>query len=240
MLVRRSPTSPEASCCLVSFCTLSVSQWSNFNEIADERERRQTGVATLHSGRKLSPWWSTCQIDGEFENLAAIWKNWHAGGIACRSTGSSWASFLYVISRIFLCVLCCAPQVTTDKKSLAYVDNMLKKSNKKVEELHQELQELNAHIVVKDPEELLGNERRTQWTLTQQRTNRARRASLALYRIFPSVAKDNWIGSFAARSWFSTWIFGVQVVFPDFKPTLLFLSVQHRSPLETAQLCFST
>lgn len=48
-------------------------------------------------------------------------------------------------------------QVTTDKKSLAYVDNMLKKSNKKVEELHQELQELNAHIVVKDPEELLGN-----------------------------------------------------------------------------------
>lgn len=51
------------------------------------------------------------------------------------------------------------PQVTTDKKSLAYVDNMLKKSNKKVEELHQELQELNAHIVVKDPEELLGNDR---------------------------------------------------------------------------------
>lgn len=47
-------------------------------------------------------------------------------------------------------------KVTTDKKSLAYVDNMLKKSNKKVEELHQELQELNAHIVVKDPEELVG------------------------------------------------------------------------------------
>uniref|UniRef100_A0A674CQN2 protein kinase C n=1 Tax=Salmo trutta TaxID=8032 RepID=A0A674CQN2_SALTR len=46
-------------------------------------------------------------------------------------------------------------KVTTDKKSLAYVDNMLKKSNKKVEELHQELQELNAHIVVKDPDELL-------------------------------------------------------------------------------------
>uniref|UniRef100_A0A3B4EVE2 Protein kinase N2 n=1 Tax=Pundamilia nyererei TaxID=303518 RepID=A0A3B4EVE2_9CICH len=47
-------------------------------------------------------------------------------------------------------------KVTTDKKSLAYVDNMLKKSNKKVEELHQELQELNAHIVVKDPEEVIG------------------------------------------------------------------------------------
>uniref|UniRef100_A0A4W4H8L8 protein kinase C n=2 Tax=Electrophorus electricus TaxID=8005 RepID=A0A4W4H8L8_ELEEL len=46
-------------------------------------------------------------------------------------------------------------KVTTDKKRLAYVDNMLKKSNKKVEELHQELQELNAHIVVKDPEDVL-------------------------------------------------------------------------------------
>uniref|UniRef100_A0A8C5FG03 protein kinase C n=1 Tax=Gadus morhua TaxID=8049 RepID=A0A8C5FG03_GADMO len=46
-------------------------------------------------------------------------------------------------------------KVTTDKKSLAYVDNMLKKSSKKVEELHLELQELNAHLVVKDPEELL-------------------------------------------------------------------------------------
>uniref|UniRef100_A0A6Q2XKP8 protein kinase C n=1 Tax=Esox lucius TaxID=8010 RepID=A0A6Q2XKP8_ESOLU len=49
-------------------------------------------------------------------------------------------------------------KVTTDKKSLAYVDNMLKQSNKKVEELHQELQELNAHIVVKDPDELLASE----------------------------------------------------------------------------------
>nr|XP_023672451.1 serine/threonine-protein kinase N2 isoform X2 [Paramormyrops kingsleyae] len=46
-------------------------------------------------------------------------------------------------------------KVTTDKKSLAYVDNMLKKSSKKVEELHQELQELNAHIVVKDAEDLI-------------------------------------------------------------------------------------
>uniref|UniRef100_A0A8C7WJD3 protein kinase C n=1 Tax=Oncorhynchus mykiss TaxID=8022 RepID=A0A8C7WJD3_ONCMY len=51
-------------------------------------------------------------------------------------------------------------KVTTDKKSLAYVDNMLKKSNKKVEELHQELQELNAHIVVKDPDDLLASEAR--------------------------------------------------------------------------------
>ncbi|XP_076833541.1 serine/threonine-protein kinase N2 isoform X2 [Brachyhypopomus gauderio] len=46
-------------------------------------------------------------------------------------------------------------KVTTDKKRLAYVDNILKKSSKKVEELHQELQELNAHIVVKDPEDVL-------------------------------------------------------------------------------------
>lgn len=46
-------------------------------------------------------------------------------------------------------------KVTTEKKRLANVDNMLKKSNKKLEELHQELQELNAHIVVKDPEDLL-------------------------------------------------------------------------------------
>lgn len=86
--------------------------------------------------------------------------------------------------------MCCAPQVTTDKKSLAYVDNMLKKSNKKVEELHQELQELNAHIVVKDPEEPLGNENRPWRTLTQQLTNHARSDRPALYRIFPSVAKD--------------------------------------------------
>lgn len=45
---------------------------------------------------------------------------------------------------------------------------MLKKSNKKVEELHQELQELNAHIVVKDPEELLGNNSTTTVTPAQR------------------------------------------------------------------------
>ena len=47
-------------------------------------------------------------------------------------------------------------KVTTDKKSLAYVDNILKKSNKKLEELHHKLQELNAHIVVSDPEDVSG------------------------------------------------------------------------------------
>lgn len=47
-------------------------------------------------------------------------------------------------------------KVTTDKKNLAYVDNILKKSNKKLEELHHKLQELNAHIVVSDPEDSAG------------------------------------------------------------------------------------
>lgn len=45
-------------------------------------------------------------------------------------------------------------KVTTDKKNLAYVDNILKKSNKKLEELHNSLQELNAHIVVREAEDL--------------------------------------------------------------------------------------
>ncbi|KAM3915428.1 serine/threonine-protein kinase N2 isoform 2-T2 [Leptodactylus fuscus] len=45
-------------------------------------------------------------------------------------------------------------KVTTDKKNLAYVDNILKKSNKKLEELHNSLQEINAHIVVREAEDL--------------------------------------------------------------------------------------
>ncbi|KAJ7332527.1 hypothetical protein JRQ81_014707 [Phrynocephalus forsythii] len=45
-------------------------------------------------------------------------------------------------------------KVTTDKKNLAYVDNLLKKSNKKLEELHHKLQELNAHIVVTETEDV--------------------------------------------------------------------------------------
>lgn len=47
-------------------------------------------------------------------------------------------------------------KVTTEQKSLAYVDNILKKSNKKLEELHHKLQELNAHIVVSDSEDVTG------------------------------------------------------------------------------------
>uniref|UniRef100_A0A669BKN6 protein kinase C n=1 Tax=Oreochromis niloticus TaxID=8128 RepID=A0A669BKN6_ORENI len=69
-------------------------------------------------------------------------------------------------------------KVTTDKKSLAYVDNMLKKSNKKVEELHQELQELNAHIVVKDPEEVLGNYTSTKGDEARMCTSSNRLAAL--------------------------------------------------------------
>lgn len=47
-------------------------------------------------------------------------------------------------------------KVTTDKKNLAYVDDILKKSNKKLEELHHKLQELNAHIVVTEHEDVTG------------------------------------------------------------------------------------
>uniref|UniRef100_A0A8C4R2I6 Protein kinase N2a n=1 Tax=Eptatretus burgeri TaxID=7764 RepID=A0A8C4R2I6_EPTBU len=46
-------------------------------------------------------------------------------------------------------------KVTTDKKQLANVENLLKSSAKKIEQLHQQLQELDAHIVVKDADDLL-------------------------------------------------------------------------------------
>uniref|UniRef100_A0A8C8INV9 protein kinase C n=1 Tax=Oncorhynchus tshawytscha TaxID=74940 RepID=A0A8C8INV9_ONCTS len=70
-------------------------------------------------------------------------------------------------------------KVTTDKKSLAYVDNMLKKSNKKVEELHQELQELNAHIVVKDPDDLLdGKQQPGEYGCARMCTSNSRLAAL--------------------------------------------------------------
>ncbi|XP_048457504.1 serine/threonine-protein kinase N2-like [Rhincodon typus] len=67
-------------------------------------------------------------------------------------------------------------KVTTDKKNLAYVENMLKKSNKKLDELHQELQELNAHIVVKDPE--LADCPRTPDTPNPESTNNSLIAAL--------------------------------------------------------------
>nr|XP_014343829.1 PREDICTED: serine/threonine-protein kinase N1 [Latimeria chalumnae] len=45
-------------------------------------------------------------------------------------------------------------KATTDRKNLANVEVLLKNSNRKLDELHQQLQDLDAHIVVKDPEEL--------------------------------------------------------------------------------------
>ncbi|XP_059848059.1 serine/threonine-protein kinase N2 [Hypanus sabinus] len=45
-------------------------------------------------------------------------------------------------------------KVTTDKKNLSNVELVLKNSNRKLEKLHEQLQELDAHIVVKDPDEL--------------------------------------------------------------------------------------
>lgn len=47
-------------------------------------------------------------------------------------------------------------KATTDRKNLSNVENLLKNSNRKLETLHYHLQDLNAHIVVKDPEELGG------------------------------------------------------------------------------------
>ena len=41
-------------------------------------------------------------------------------------------------------------KATTDKKSLANVNIIVKQSNTRLHELQQELNELNAHIVVKD------------------------------------------------------------------------------------------
>uniref|UniRef100_A0A4W3KHW8 protein kinase C n=1 Tax=Callorhinchus milii TaxID=7868 RepID=A0A4W3KHW8_CALMI len=45
-------------------------------------------------------------------------------------------------------------KASTDKKHLSNVENILKNSNRKLEELHQQLQDLDAHIVYKDPDEL--------------------------------------------------------------------------------------
>ncbi len=43
-------------------------------------------------------------------------------------------------------------KVTTDKKSIANINNMVKQANIKLHELRQELNELNAHIVVNTDE----------------------------------------------------------------------------------------
>lgn len=44
-------------------------------------------------------------------------------------------------------------KATTDRKNLAHIEHVLKSSNRKLEELHHELQELNARIVLTDREE---------------------------------------------------------------------------------------
>ncbi|NXJ61806.1 PKN2 kinase, partial [Rostratula benghalensis] len=44
-------------------------------------------------------------------------------------------------------------KATTDRKNLAHIEHVLKSSNRKLEQLHWELQELNARIVITDKEE---------------------------------------------------------------------------------------
>uniref|UniRef100_A0A8C4UWN4 protein kinase C n=1 Tax=Falco tinnunculus TaxID=100819 RepID=A0A8C4UWN4_FALTI len=44
-------------------------------------------------------------------------------------------------------------KATTDRKNLAHIEHVLKASNRKLEQLHWELQELNARIVITDKEE---------------------------------------------------------------------------------------
>lgn len=44
-------------------------------------------------------------------------------------------------------------KATTDRKNLAHIEHVLKSSNRKLEQLHWELQELNARIVITDKED---------------------------------------------------------------------------------------
>nr|XP_033779945.1 serine/threonine-protein kinase N1 isoform X1 [Geotrypetes seraphini] len=68
-------------------------------------------------------------------------------------------------------------KATTDKKNLSNVENLLKSSNRKLEELHQQLQDLDAHIMVKDPEEL-GDAPQSPGSLSRSAANRNRIAGL--------------------------------------------------------------
>ncbi|KAJ8378532.1 hypothetical protein AAFF_G00239150 [Aldrovandia affinis] len=45
-------------------------------------------------------------------------------------------------------------RATTDKRNAQQVDNQLRSSNRKLDDLHAQLQELDAHIVVKDPDDI--------------------------------------------------------------------------------------
>ncbi|MGH0178684.1 UNVERIFIED_CONTAM: hypothetical protein FKN15_078554 [Acipenser sinensis] len=68
-------------------------------------------------------------------------------------------------------------RATTDKKNLQNVDNMLKESNRKLEELHCQLQELDAHIVVKDPDDIRGAPQ-SPGTLSRSTANKNRISAL--------------------------------------------------------------
>ncbi|KAK6468946.1 serine/threonine-protein kinase N1 isoform X1 [Huso huso] len=68
-------------------------------------------------------------------------------------------------------------RATTDKKNLQNVDNMLKDSNRKLEELHCQLQELDAHIVVKDPDDIRGAPQ-SPGTLSRSTANKNRISAL--------------------------------------------------------------
>eukprot|EP00069_Balaena_mysticetus_P006473 bmy_18632T0 len=81
-------------------------------------------------------------------------------------------------------------KVTTDKKSLAYVDNILKKSNKKLEELHHKLQELNAHIVVSDPEDVTDCPRTPDTPSSDPRCSTSNNRLMALQKQLDIELKD--------------------------------------------------
>uniref|UniRef100_A0A8D0BHH6 protein kinase C n=1 Tax=Salvator merianae TaxID=96440 RepID=A0A8D0BHH6_SALMN len=68
-------------------------------------------------------------------------------------------------------------KATTDRKNLSNVENLLKSSNRKLEALHHQLQDLNAHIVVKDPEEL-GDAPQSPGSLSRSTATKSRIAGL--------------------------------------------------------------
>ncbi|XP_058024644.1 serine/threonine-protein kinase N1 isoform X1 [Ahaetulla prasina] len=68
-------------------------------------------------------------------------------------------------------------KATTDRKNLSNVENLLKNSNRKLETLHHQLQDLNAHIVVKDPEEL-GDAPQSPGSLSRSTATKSRIAGL--------------------------------------------------------------
>ncbi|XP_069460062.1 serine/threonine-protein kinase N1-like isoform X2 [Ambystoma mexicanum] len=68
-------------------------------------------------------------------------------------------------------------KATTDKKNLSNVENLLKNTNRKLEKLHQQLQDLDAHIMVKDPDEL-GDAPQSPGSISRSAANKNRIAGL--------------------------------------------------------------